>query len=532
MKTKWVNFRNMDNEHIDRRRILLNAALLFGVALLSKLLYKFLGINELDVVVSAKHFVDPSWIAGDWYLGQRIGYRTLFNLIFGGAATFLSLPAVILLGRLIILGLFALAVSGIAEKLRIKIVALLPIYIYFLSNQSMFAGEWAIGGLETKPFAYCFLLFALLFAMRKKPTKAALFAGLAVSFHVLVGLYGGFCIAAAAAIVYRKDIIGKGLKGFLKPTVAYLIAGGFGVYSVAQYLATSSGADKALAGEIYVLYRVTHHVLPSAWANGHWLPMAIFSAAILVAGAILVEERALKLLFATAACGFLFFGIGTVAYFAGKTAFLRFYWFRFADTFTPFALGLAISVGLSRLIERTKRARLRRAILLACIALSATAITYSAAVFAGQWRSIARARPYRFARVDDEKLGEMLIWISENSPKSAVFLVSPTMEEFYYLAERPMFVSLKHSPQNDEEIIEWFDRVKLCNGGVSPPAGIGIFGYSKEVENNFYRLEKGDLRKISDRYRIDYYLDRADAVLDYPIVHENGNFRLYRIVGE
>ena len=503
-------------------------AILFALGLISKLLYKFPSVNEFDVVVFAKHFVDRSWIAGDWYLSQEIGYRTLFNLIVGGAAKIIPLPALILLGRSIIIALFAFAVSKIAAELKIKLVALVPIYVYFLSNQSMFAGEWMIGGLETKPFAYCSILFALYFAMRKRPKVAAALLGLAFSFHMLVGFYGGFCIAAASAIVYRKSIIGNGFKRFIEPISAYIIAGAFGIYSIVQYISASSGADQSTAGEIYVLYRVAHHVLPSAWANELWLPLSIMCAIILVAGAIFIREKPLKLLLIAASMGFVFFGIGAILFLTNNIPLLRFYWFRFPDVFTTFAIGLAISTGISRIVEKTKFTRRRNILILTCIALSIMATAISIVKFADQIKSTARSKPYRYARVDED-LGDMLLWISWNTPKDAVFLVSPAIEEFYYLAERTMFISLKHSPQTANNIIEWFDRLKLCSGGESLPAGVGIFGFHEILESRFYNLSKDDLHNISELYRIDYYLDCGEGRLDMPIMHENADFRLYAI---
>lgn len=41
------------------------------------------GTNEVDVLPLAKQYADPTWIPGDWYLNQPLGYRLLFETLFG-----------------------------------------------------------------------------------------------------------------------------------------------------------------------------------------------------------------------------------------------------------------------------------------------------------------------------------------------------------------------------------------------------------------------------------------------------------------
>jgi hypothetical protein len=42
------------------------------------------GWNEVDVLPLAKHYADPTWIPGDWYLNQPPGYRLLFHACLAG----------------------------------------------------------------------------------------------------------------------------------------------------------------------------------------------------------------------------------------------------------------------------------------------------------------------------------------------------------------------------------------------------------------------------------------------------------------
>ena len=44
----------------------------------NKIFDSLMNSNELDVLASAKHFLNPNWCNGDWYLNLGIGYRYFF----------------------------------------------------------------------------------------------------------------------------------------------------------------------------------------------------------------------------------------------------------------------------------------------------------------------------------------------------------------------------------------------------------------------------------------------------------------------
>ena len=70
---------------------------------------------------------------------------------------------------------------------------------------------------------------------------------------------------------------------------------------------------------------------------------------------------------------------------------------------------------------------------------------------------------YSRQRIAEPRLST-LEWIAENTPKKAIFLVDPTISDFYIHAQRAMFVGFKHFPLSAVDILEWFERIKLCNG--------------------------------------------------------------------
>ena len=61
--------------------------------------------NEVSVLATAKHFVDPSWIGNDWWLSTGIEYGNLFNLFAGTIFKFFSYYQTFFITRLITYGL-------------------------------------------------------------------------------------------------------------------------------------------------------------------------------------------------------------------------------------------------------------------------------------------------------------------------------------------------------------------------------------------------------------------------------------------
>jgi hypothetical protein len=122
------------------------------------------GWNEVDVLPLAKHYADPTWIPGDWYLNQPPGYRLLFLALFGRLIAAWGFLATSLIGRLLCYGLVASGLVLIGRKLSLSLPSLLlavALFLYINRYQGMAAYEWLVGGLEPKAVAYGFVLLAI-----------------------------------------------------------------------------------------------------------------------------------------------------------------------------------------------------------------------------------------------------------------------------------------------------------------------------------------------------------------------------------
>jgi hypothetical protein len=82
-------------------------------------------------------------------------------------------------------------------------------------------------------------------------------------------------------------------------------------------------------------------------------------------------------------------------------------------------------------------------------------------------------------------------------------------------AQRPQFVSFKHSPQSVADIFEWYNRIELINGdqpNLTPKS-------KGSLRENFYQLDSLSIQQLADTYRITYYLELSENQLPFERVY-------------
>ena len=494
--------------------------------------------NEVDVLPSALQTVNENWLPNDWYLNLEIGYRHFFNELAGPLVSWLGFKYGALVGRALLYLLFAGATLSFIRSFRINfamgLLALLP----FLSNQSLIAGEWMVGGAETKAFAYAFILFSLSALYRKRWLFGFAFAGAALSFHVLVGIYGLFC--AVIAIVLSDKQARASWQSVLKKSWPFFLTGLWGLYAIVNQFFLDHGVNASEAWSIYIHYRVPHHVFPGAWDA--WDRLIILGAGVLLTGsaALFGRSRNLRFLGFYALGSLTLFAIGLVVYAIGATDLLRYYWFRFPDTMMPFLTAMVAALLASNLLKGTsvwgeqpndpeqksmKRSPTTRNVLLAGQALTILCVLIIVGLrIHSRFPGIEDASAQGWG---DPQARPMLQWIKEHTPDDAIILADPTMKSFYVQAERAMLVSFKHSPQSAPDILEWYCRLTLCNGNIPPSRKHS--DPLEELQKNFYALDEASIQHIARLYGTTFYLGKSGHPLSFQQVHTTSGFILYQI---
>lgn len=479
-------------------------------------------VNEVDVLPSARQFVQPGWLPNDWFLNLDLGYRAVFDRLLGSLIPAVGFQAAAYAGRWLGYLLVAAALLSLFRALRLPAAFGFLAVAGFLLHQTLGAGEWIVGGAETKTFAYALVIGALAAGLRRRPAVSFALAGAAVSFHVLVGGYALFALSVAhlALPAWRRGLWQAWPAGLTSV---------FGWPVVFQQLSPSgvSAADTARAWTLYVTYRNPHHLLPSAWHGPLWqIELALLSLGLLW---VLITARAEPARFAAAfALGALLLfaaGLGLAA--AGAVTWLRFYWFRLADVLAPL-LGWCLAAWAfneflaGRLAEHSRLAGLRAGL------LSLWEREVRAFLITGLGVVIGLAG---WVWVSDAALtaAPAFTWIAAHTPADAVFLVNPASAEFYLYAQRAMFVSWKHTPQTPAEILEWYRRLTLCNDG-RPPSGDGFAGLA-HLSVNYDRLTEAQITAIAAQTRIDYVVTAPAQALAFERVYSGADYAVYKLPG-
>src|SRR5262245_25750257 len=152
-------------------------------------------VNEPHYLSKAKHYWNPSWCSEDVFCTSADAHQ-VFYWTFGWLSLWLSLPALAWVGRFITWTLLAWAWRRLS-------VAIVPNPLYAVLSAALFvalnahchmAGEWVVGGLEAKGFAYVLVLLGLEQLVRNRWTWVWLLLGAAGAFHVIIG---GWSVVAA-----------------------------------------------------------------------------------------------------------------------------------------------------------------------------------------------------------------------------------------------------------------------------------------------------------------------------------------------
>jgi hypothetical protein len=508
---------------------------IFFVSAIFLCTYSFLGKsllkgNEIDVLVTAKHFMNKSWIPNDWYLNLNIDYRNLFNIIAGSISLVFPLWVVAVIGRIITSILFSFVIYKFAKLFNIKtFLVLIFLFVWYNFFDSLVAGEWILKGFDTKSFAYIFSLLSLYYAVKNNYLKMFLFSGLSISFHVLVGIYSLFCIFIAIIIniKYHKLYI----KNIIKSVYAFFITGFYGIFIVIKMLFINQNVDKKLASLIYVCRRVSHHVLPSSWEGYIWIIKFIVMIIFTILVFILINDKRFKMLSVFILSSSLLFTIGLTLFKLNKIELLKFYWFRLPDVIMPllslFLLFCLIQRYLYVIYININIKNLFKKIIntLSVIAIIIIIFICFKDIFFITKKRMKENKNYTYKNVE-KNFENALIWINKNTPEDCTVLSYPFIDEIYIITERATFVSYKHSPQSEKDILEWYDRLKLCNDDINTN-DINLF--LDNFNNRFYNLRIETLQKIIKKYNINYYIGKAGMNYPYEIVYKNNEYAIYKL---
>jgi hypothetical protein len=480
-------------------------------------------VNEAHYLCRLKHYWNPNWCAGDLFLESK-DTQLVFISTFGWITRLLSLPATAWVGRLLSWAFIAWNWQRLSWRVVPRpLAAVLSAALFVALNEhAHLAGEWVVGGVEAKCFAYGFVLLALRELIDGRWNRAWLLLGIATAFHPLVGGWSMVVCAGIWVLDDRRTVTPRSmLPGFIGGALLALV----GVLPALMLTWNEPPELVAEASRIYVFDRLPHHLAPLSlptvevarrlgghvallillWGLVH--PMrgqntAIRRVTIFAWGAALL-----------AAIGFAIeLALWNQPLFAARL--LRYYWFRLTDFAVPMAVAVSVTAIVSMGIERRRAAAVWGlvAALLFCGLHLGTVATQ---------RALNRVPPADDKIRDFGQWVEACEWAAENTPGNALFLTPRLNLTFKWRAGRPEVVNRKDVPQDARSIVEWHRRIKeiyyaTIEGVEQPLDSLGILGTKR-------------VRELALKYGADYVLMDRGQLLSLPIAFWNDEYVVYQI---
>ena len=419
--------RQIDPARRARQLALAEAALVFLVFFLQGA-YPVPEVNEPYYVGKAIHFWNPQWIPDDPFLNSADTHTT-FYLSLGWLALILPPTFVAWGGRLITWALLAWSWMRLSKAVlprRWMSIWTAALFVCLMEHAHM-AGEWVVGGVEAKGFAYVLTFLGLEALALGRFQRVWPLLGAAAAFHVLVG--GWAVVAAAMAWL----MIGRDRPSFVSMIPSLALGALLSLPGLIPSLMLTWGTDPAIvqfANQIYVFERLGHHLDPAGFPPGfalRFIALSVVWAAMWYYGPRSPENNRLQA-FVAGTLILSLIGVAIAVVFSNNPAraagLLRFYWFRLSDVAVPMGVALAGPIFLVWISTRTKRQwRHDRRML-----MFATGIVALAFVFVLTWffDIVTAMAQYRLA------------WQASASLAAAILLVGLALIEKYVLPTRPL----------------------------------------------------------------------------------------------
>ena len=467
------------------------------------------GVNEAHYLCKAKHFWNPEFCPDDIFLASANAHW-LFLFVAGWFTQFLSLESLAWAGRIVCWLFVAWGWQRLASCVtecswRIVLSGGL---LVVLNQQGHLAGEWLVGGFESKPIAYGFVFWAIASLLRQRIVLGMCFLGLAICVHALVGIWATAAIVLAVPLAglwraNRFDWKSLPVKQLLMGMAGLLLLAAVGVVPA---LNMNSRVDAELlrqAYDIQVFERLAHHQYLFEFSYWRWFSFALLLAAWLIVGfdSKALHSRPYRFVLGVSIGSLLIAVVGAACSIVGESSILRFYLFRLADVMVPVGISLGIFGMLkARFNDSTGWIR---SLMIACLLLFVLAHS-AVQIFDGRSGSDRQSlttyadNPRRtFETWKNWK--RVCEWVRSNTSSDQAFLTPPYQQTFKWYAERSEIVNWKDAPQDAEGLLEWKDRIELSRSLAST-------GYG------WLYLTDQELSKIAQGYSARYLVVEQSAV--------------------
>jgi hypothetical protein len=521
-------------------RTLIEIALVFAIFFLHGA-WPTPDLNETGYLAKAAHFWNHNAFANDFFCNTGDAHA-VFYWAFGWLTTIgLSLDSVAWIGRIVTWLMLAVAWRGLSHTVLSKPwVAVLSAELFvLLTEQTHMAGEWIIGGIEAKGFAWAFVLWAMQSMIRDRWNLAWLLLGIATSFHVVVGGWAAVCLGIAWLTSPDSR---AGLVAMLPGLIGFAILAAPGLWFAYKL---NDGADWdtiAAANKIQVFERLPHHLFPLAFEVGYvprhlllWALMFILCCVTLITPR---QRRLRQFVFATMGLAAISFVLAWIASTGPTSAdsessatkfaasLLRFYWSRLSDIVVPIGVTLfGLQFVLSQWPARKTVGRWLMAGLLTISAYDLWNQARHLSWLPPSWGTVTTRSDRMMASGDDWR--DVCRWVAEDNhtPLDAVFITPLYANTFKWYTSRAEAGTWKDMPQDAKSVAEWWQRINelYATGSQNP---------DDRWRNSLAELGWQHLQELSTKYGASFAI--VEIVPDKPRleaqpIYENKSYSVYRL---
>jgi len=494
---------------------------------LSLLLFSFLhapipGVNEPHYLTKARHYWQPDWCSGDLFL-ESANAHLFFYQTAGLLTQVVSLPLAAIIGRCLA---YLLVAAGWHRLCRAcggdRWSGLQAGWLMMLLNSiGSLSGEWLVGGVESKVFAWACVFFAMSGLLENRRAAVGFWLGLATAFHPLVGLWSVIAVLMSWGLRCPLSVwhdLRRLDRGVTRAVLLFLGVAWLGIVPALAAVRGATPQEAFAANLIQVFYRLPHHLDPMTFKPTACAGYAVLSVVLVVLTRVASadsEQRLASLNRFVVAAGIIAMAGIVIGYgprpadrmplYELRMSLLKFYPFRLFDLMLPVLAAITaarlISTRrlLSVLLSRRVRFGLPLAGFLVALGLSAG-------------RGSLNRLPER------QRAGwlDVCAWVRENSPPGSLFVTPNEGYAFKWFAERPEYVALKDCPQDARPLIEWNERLRFIRKwGRTHFAG---GGYSAEA-----------MRLLHEHTQANFLIAGPRDRMDAPEVYSNGVYRVLRL---
>ena len=492
------------------------------------------GVNEPHYLTKSLHSWEPTWCAGDFFLESSNAHLVFYRTV-GAFTVVSSFATAAAIGRVLACLLLALGWQRLCTRLTNDCWSgcLSGALFLLLASVGNFSGEWLLGGVEAKVFAYGFVLAGIALLLDNRRWQAGLMLGVGVAMHPLVGLWA----VIAMSMTVTWSLISNSFEQGVPATVAtvrsfvarpdVIIATGLflvvSAWGVVPALMSVLSADPGLSFEanyIQVFYRLPHHLDPMRFKPSAYVGYSILALAAWLLNRQIRDTtpagKPLRFLSRTVACSGIIavtgvlIGLGPrppveMPYYEFRMNLLKFYPFRMFDVALPILVSCQVAILLSE----------RR---LLCVIMPARSRTFIVATcfVSALFLNAGRGSIDRMTDTQRDDWRSLCRWMKENTPQDSLVLTPKESRSFKWFAERPEYVAFKDCPQDATGIVEWNNRLKfLKQWGEDNWNGQS---YSAAVTRKLH-AETGITHLVTNRW----------GPFDAPVVYRNATYRVYQI---